>query len=72
MEDSDESMVTVCVTVRRSKWSIQPGGPWGPVNSATPLRTLKRGCVRRVPPPSPVVVRGREVMDPPSPIEGTG
>lgn len=37
----------------------------GPVNSATPLWTLKRRCVQGVP-PSPAVVRGREVTDPPS------
>lgn len=75
-----QSMLTVYVTVRRREWRTQgfdklpfmwtvalllgAGEAWGGLWT---LQTFERGCVKRVP-PSTVVVRGREVMDPPSPL----
>lgn len=54
-----------CVNTDYYSWSSAGGcrGLRGPESSAT----LKRWCVKRAP-PSPVVVRGREVTDPPSPL----
>lgn len=50
------------LALRYKKGGGPEGAPRGPVNSCGHLNT----CVKWVP-PSPVVVRGREVTDPPSP-----